>query len=473
MGENASSGSITASYADMDAVDAKSGGAGLVGENHGTITASYAVTERLAGAFAGGLITNLSVNNDGTVLNSYWDTTASRQTVSGGGAVGKTRTELKAPTGYTGIYADWDDLDGDGTSENLWQFGNANTYPQLSWETADLRGIVISPQTLSVTEASGASNTATYTVKLATQPTGAVTVRVSSRNPSLVTASPATLPFTTADYGTVQTVTVTGVDNILTGANAPVIITNTASGGGYDGPVSDVAVTLTDDNDGNNAPSITSTVETLYVAENTTGIIYAQSRYLDPDNPEVASCVQLEGAPDPLDLLEGRFCSLFRATDLDGDSITWSVGGTDANFFRINDGWLSVPTALNYEAARTTYNITVKATDGQDSSAPLAVTVEVTDGAEPPLAPTNMVADGFADTKIMVKWTAPYDDATGRPPVTSYEIRYWRWGYAFRIEPNITGITGPDILHHRPAVGNALQCAGTGEERRWQRPLER
>ena len=345
------------------------------------------------------------------MTNSYWDTTASRQTGSGGG-VGKTRTELKAPTGYTGIYADWDDLDGDGTvdTETLWQFGAANTYPRLKWETNvdTTRGVVLSGQTLTVTEASGAGNTATYTVKLATQPAGGVTVRVASRDTSLVTASPPTLTFTTANWDTAQTVTVTGVDNIFTGANARVIITNTASGGGYDDQVGDVMVTLTDDSDSNNAPSITSTVQTLYVAENTTGDI-----------------------------------GQFHATDLEGDSISWSLGGTDAALFRINaNGWLWVPTALNYEAAHTTYSITVTASDATGSSTPLAVTVEVTDAKEPPLAPNNMVADGFADTKIRVTWTAPYDDETGRPPVTSYEIRYWRWGYAFRIEPNITGITG-------------------------------
>ena len=414
VGKNASGGSITASYADMDVVDAHSGAGGLVGENYGTITASYAVTERLAGAYSGGLITTIgSINGfgSGTVTNSYWDTTASRETVSGAG-VGKTRTELKAPTGYTGIYADWDDLNGDGSTdtETLWQFGAANTYPRLKWETNvdTTRGVVLSGQTLTVTEASGAGNTATYTVKLATQPAGGVTVRVASRDTSLVTASPPTLTFTSTNYNTAQTVTVTGVDNILTGANATVIITNTASGGGYDDQVGDVMVTLTDDSDSNNAPSITSTVQTLHVAENTTGDI-----------------------------------GQFHATDLEGDSISWSLGGTDAALFRINaNEWVWVPEVFDYENDPTTYSITVKASDATGSSSPLAVTVEVTDAKEPPLAPTNMVADGFADTKIMVKWTAPYDDATGRPPVTSYEIRYWRWGYAFPIEPNITGITG-------------------------------
>ena len=414
VGKNASGGSITASYADMDVVDAHSGAGGLVGENYGTITASYAVTERLAGAYSGGLITTIgSINGSGsgTVTNSYWDTTASRETVSGAG-VGKTRTELKAPTGYTGIYADWDDLDSNGTAdtETLWKFGAANTYPRLKWETNvdTTRGVVLSGQTLTVTEASGTGNTATYTVKLATQPAGGVSVRAASRDTSLVTASPATLTFTTADWDTAQTVTVTGVDNIFTGANARVIITNTASGGGYDDQVSDVMVTLTDNSDPNNAPTITGGVQTLQVAENTTGDI-----------------------------------GQFHATDLEGDSISWSLGGTDADLFRINaNGWVWVPETFDYENDPTTYSITVTASDATGSSTPLAVTVEVTDAKEPPLAPTNMVADGFADSKIMVKWTAPYDDETGRPPVTSYEIRYWRWSYAFPIEPNITGITG-------------------------------
>ena len=56
---------------------------------------------------------------------------------SSAGGVGKTTAELTAPTGYTGIYADWNlDLDnGDGDNDvttggdNPWRFGGDEGLP--------------------------------------------------------------------------------------------------------------------------------------------------------------------------------------------------------------------------------------------------------------------------------------------------------------------------------------------------------
>ena len=65
---------------------------------------------------------------------------------------------------------------------------------------------------VSVTEASGAGNTDTYTVVLDTQPTPNVTITPTSSNTAAATVSPA-LTFTTSNWNTPQTVTVTGVDD--------------------------------------------------------------------------------------------------------------------------------------------------------------------------------------------------------------------------------------------------------------------
>ena len=46
---------------------------------------------------------------------------------------GKTTAELQSPTGYTGIYQEWNlDLDGDGRPDNLWNFGTESDYPALN-----------------------------------------------------------------------------------------------------------------------------------------------------------------------------------------------------------------------------------------------------------------------------------------------------------------------------------------------------
>ena len=109
----------------------------------------------------------------------------------------------------------------------------------------DGAGLVFADAPVAVDENGGA---ATYTVKLASQPSGTVTVSVTSADTNAATVSPASLEFTATDWSTAQTVTVAGVnddiDNI--GDKRNVNINHTASGGGYS-VTGAVAVTLTDD----------------------------------------------------------------------------------------------------------------------------------------------------------------------------------------------------------------------------------
>ncbi len=126
----ATTSTITASYAG-GSVSAKSSGevGGLVGWNLGAITASYAWGAVTGSDAVGGLVgSNESL---GTATASYWDTTTSGQSASAGG-VGHTTGELQTPTGYRGIYANWNvDIDGDGSADDPWHFGTASQYPVL------------------------------------------------------------------------------------------------------------------------------------------------------------------------------------------------------------------------------------------------------------------------------------------------------------------------------------------------------
>ncbi|MDB5295685.1 MAG: type secretion C-terminal target protein, partial [Phycisphaerales bacterium] len=75
----------------------------------------------------------------------------------------------------------------------------------------DTPGVAVSPTNgLTTTEAGG---TAAFTVVLASQPTAAVTVPLSSSNPAEGNAGAASVTFTPADWNTPQTVTVTGADD--------------------------------------------------------------------------------------------------------------------------------------------------------------------------------------------------------------------------------------------------------------------
>jgi Calx-beta domain len=77
----------------------------------------------------------------------------------------------------------------------------------------DRAGITVTPTSgLTTTEAGG---TATFTVVLTSQPTAAVTIGLSSSNPSEGTVSTSSLTFTPANWNVPQTVTVTGVDDFV------------------------------------------------------------------------------------------------------------------------------------------------------------------------------------------------------------------------------------------------------------------
>ena len=128
---------------------------GLVAEQQGSsVTNSYA-TGRVARSSGtattiGGLIGN-AVSTP-TVTASYYDTSTSgcvtggsdgcTTSAGGSGVVGKTTRQLQTPTGYNGIYANWNaNLDGVTGNDDPWTFGNKMQYPML-----DYKGMSTNPQ---------------------------------------------------------------------------------------------------------------------------------------------------------------------------------------------------------------------------------------------------------------------------------------------------------------------------------------
>ena len=137
VGGNALYSTITASYA-TGRVSGNRQVGGLVGWNeYGTITSSYAighVSATSATPYIGGLVGD---DKQGTTTASYWNTETTGQAGSYGG-IGKTTAELQSPTDYTGIYAGWNlDLNGDGSNDDPWHFGNSRQYPELRYGGLD------------------------------------------------------------------------------------------------------------------------------------------------------------------------------------------------------------------------------------------------------------------------------------------------------------------------------------------------
>ena len=113
---------------------------GLVGDlSGGSITASYATGTVSGGTGAiGGLVGQVS---GGAITASYCDTLATDQANCNGSGTtvpGKSTTDLQTPTGYTGIYMDWNlDLDGISGNDDPWTFGASDQYPVLKYADMD------------------------------------------------------------------------------------------------------------------------------------------------------------------------------------------------------------------------------------------------------------------------------------------------------------------------------------------------
>ena len=143
------------------------------------------------------------------------------------------------------------DDDGEGVKLGFRTMPDARVSPgttdklTLSIDDDDTAAIVLSPTGLTV----GESDTSSYTVKLATQPTATVTVTISGYVGTDLTLSGTTLTndaltFTTTSWDTAQTVTVAAAHD-LDSANDTASLTHTG-GGEYAGLVSRLPVTVTE-----------------------------------------------------------------------------------------------------------------------------------------------------------------------------------------------------------------------------------
>ena len=129
-------GNVSSTYA-TGSVSADTTVGGLIGyggSNTGHVRDSYSIGHVSGDSGTGGLV---GYADFGSYSQNYWNTQTSGQDYGTGqadphfaqdptGVQGKTTAELQAPTGYTGIYEYWN-LQGD----DLWDFGTGSNYPVL------------------------------------------------------------------------------------------------------------------------------------------------------------------------------------------------------------------------------------------------------------------------------------------------------------------------------------------------------
>ena len=116
------------------------------------------------------------------------------------------------------------------------------------------------------------------------------------------------------------------------------------------------------------------------------------------------------------------------ATDADGDPLTYSMEGMDTASFTFDASARQIKTRTgvlyNYEAAKNTYSVTVKADDGTGGTDTIAVTITLTDVLEKsakPAKPTVTAKPGTTDS-LGVSWVKP--GLNGGPGITGYKVRY-------------------------------------------------
>ena len=153
------------------------------------------------------------------------------------------------------------------------------------------------------------------------------------------------------------------------------------------------------------------------------------------------------------------------ATDVDqGDTLIYSLGGTDADSFGISstNGQLRTKSGVVYDhEARSSYRVTVTVSDGQDSAA-IDVDITVTDEDEPPDAPVVQV-DSASPISLNVTWMAPA--TPGRPAVDNYDVRYKLDSETgFSDGPQDVSGTSAPIGELIPASSYDVQVRATNEE---------
>ena len=409
-------GAIVAAYASGDVSGSGNAVGGLVGQSDSTSTvrASYAAGSVIGDAGHVGGLTGVARAPAGgsSFTNSYWDTERSGRSVGVGsddangdgsisgsetatsGVTGQTTSALQTPTGYSGIYADWNS-----DSSDPWDFGGGTDDPELRAPPND-------PPAFSST---------------AVQLTVAEDAAVGSAVGAAVTA-------TDSDGDTVA--------YKLVGAGGTAFDIVSATG------QLQVGAVLDHETDG----SYTVTVQ----ASDGKSVAFKDVTVTVTGVDELPT-LSGDAAPAVADSGAG-FVSTYTVADPEGDAIgaiTWSLAGTDSSYFTIEDGRLSFRAAPDYEDPNHVagYAVTVQAAVAGQQGGPLtlAVTATVVN-----IDDAGVVSLSAAQPEEGVALTATLSDPDGGVSGIT-----WQWASVASTNGAWTDISGATSDTYTPASGDA------------------
>ena len=207
---------------------------------------SLSILEGESGSYT--VVLNTQPTGTVTITASGGDTTVATVTPS---SLTFTTTNWDTPQTVTVSGMEDDDIDGEDQTITVSHGISGGGYDSVSVPDVtitvnddDTAGVSISPTSLSMTE----GETGTYTVVLESEPTGTVTITPSSSDAGAGMVTPSSLTFTTTNWNTAQTVTVSGVENDVDGEDQTITVSHGISGGGYGSvTVAHVTITVNDD----------------------------------------------------------------------------------------------------------------------------------------------------------------------------------------------------------------------------------
>ena len=298
-------------------------------------------------------------------------------------------------------------------------------------EDNDTPGITRSVAQLAIDEDGGPGS---YTLVPRAQPSGTVTVQLTSSDTGAATVSPSSLTFTTTNWDTPQAVTVTPVDD-PDAANEALEIRHGVSGADYAGvTVLPVAVTVVDDE----TPDVNLSAASVDVDEG------EQATWTVVLATQPTVTVTVRPTSDDTGAVTVRPLRLYFTTS------NWDTPQTvTATALQDSDGvaetvTVSHPASGGEYAAVTAPAVTVRVDDDETPTAPGMV--------------ENLRFNTSAERSLSFEWDPPAND--GRAPVTNY--RYSRgagWvttGSADIRSGSFTGLTNGNSYTVRVQAGNAV-----------------
>ena len=144
-----------------------------------------------------------------------------------------------------------------------------------------------------------------------------------------------------------------------------------------------------------------------------------------------------------------------------GDTLTYSMEGTDAASFNFDASTRQITTkaGVTYDfETKSSYSVTIKVEDGKGGTDTVAVTIDLTDVDDLPLAPAapRVAATAGSATSLSVSWAAPANDGKA---ITSYDLRYRTAGSSGNV------INGPQDVTGTSAAIKSLEPVTSDEVR--------